>query len=92
MVAESQIRHLSEALLWTIAGVRGRNALAGCRGYAWDAYTLDLHQFTAWWWNRQHNGSRSDASVPTGFAVDRRLASWPDELSRMIRLCPAVTS
>ena len=28
--------------------------LAGYRGYTRDAYTLDLRQFTAWCWQRQH--------------------------------------
>ena len=40
---------MSEAEQTTLLGF-----LAGYRGYTRDAYTLDLRQFTAWCWQRQH--------------------------------------
>jgi integrase/recombinase XerD len=40
---------MSEAEQTTLLGF-----LAGYRGYTRDAYTLDLRQFTAWCWRRQH--------------------------------------
>jgi integrase/recombinase XerD len=40
---------MSEAERTTLLGF-----LAGYRGYTRDAYTLDLRQFTAWCWQRQH--------------------------------------
>ena len=67
---------MSEAEQTTLLG-----SLAGSRGYTRDAYTLDLRQFTAWCWQRQHRlfevrRSTSSASPATWRTAARRERRW----------------